>query len=42
MIPLLEEFIQYVKGHENARFTTLETIAETYKDDPSGYESDYV
>ncbi|NUB90136.1 polysaccharide deacetylase [Haloterrigena sp. SYSU A121-1] len=44
MIPLLEEFIQYVKSHENARFTTLETIAETYKDDPSVYESesDYV
>lgn len=40
MIPLFEEFIQYVKGHENAQFVTLETIAEKYRDDPSVYESE--
>ncbi|WP_227375939.1 polysaccharide deacetylase family protein [Haladaptatus halobius] len=40
MIPLLEEFIQYVKGHENAEFKTLEAIARKYEDDPSVYESD--
>jgi peptidoglycan-N-acetylglucosamine deacetylase len=40
MIPLLEEFIQYVKAHENAEFKTLEEIARKYEDDPSVYESE--
>nr|WP_227355180.1 class I SAM-dependent methyltransferase [Haladaptatus salinisoli] len=40
MIPLLEEFIQHVKDHEDAEFQTLETVARKYEDDPSVYESD--
>jgi peptidoglycan-N-acetylglucosamine deacetylase len=40
MIPLFEEFIQYVKSHENAQFVTLETIAERFRDDPSVYETE--
>ncbi len=40
MIPLLEDFIQYVKEHENAQFSTLETIANKFEDDPSVYESE--
>lgn len=40
MIPLLEEFIQYVKSHEDAEFLTLEEIARKYEDDPSVYESE--
>ncbi|WP_049972259.1 polysaccharide deacetylase family protein [Haladaptatus cibarius] len=39
MIPHLEEFIQYVKGHENVEIKTLEEIAHKFKDDPSVYES---
>jgi hypothetical protein len=44
MIPHLEEFITYVKAHENAEFTTLEDVARKYDDDPSAYEapSDYI
>ena len=44
MISHLEEFIQYIKGHEKAEFKTLEEIARTFKSDPSVYESrgDYV
>ncbi|RDZ34066.1 MULTISPECIES: polysaccharide deacetylase [unclassified Haloferax] len=40
MIPFLEDFIQYVKSHENAEFKTLEAVARKYKDDPSVYESE--
>ena len=39
MIPHLEEFITYVKGHENAEFVTLEDVARKYDDDPSVYEA---
>jgi peptidoglycan/xylan/chitin deacetylase (PgdA/CDA1 family) len=44
MIPHLEEFINYVKGHENAEFSTLEDVARKYSDDPSVYETqgDYI
>jgi len=44
MIPHLEEFITYVKAHENAEFTTLEDVARKYDDDPSEYEApgDYI
>jgi peptidoglycan/xylan/chitin deacetylase (PgdA/CDA1 family) len=44
MIPLLEEFIQYVKQHENANICTLEEIANKFLDDPTVYESegDYI
>lgn len=44
MISHLEGFIQYVKGHENAEFRTLEDIALKYEDNPSVYDSlgDYV
>lgn len=38
MITHLEAFINYVKGHENATFRTLEEIARQYDDDPSVYE----
>ena len=40
MIHHLESFIHYVKGHENAQFTTLESIARKYKDDPTVYEAE--
>src|SRR6056297_1429274 len=40
MIPLLEDFIRYVKRHEDAEFVTLETVAEKFRDDPSVYESE--
>jgi peptidoglycan/xylan/chitin deacetylase (PgdA/CDA1 family) len=40
MISHLEDFIQYVKSHENAEFKTLEEVARKYKDDPSVYESE--
>jgi hypothetical protein len=39
MIPHLEEFINYVKSHENAEFKTLEEVARKYDDDPSVYEA---
>ena len=44
MIPHLEEFITYVKAHENAEFTTLEDVARKHDDDPSAYEApgDYI
>ncbi|AQL43131.1 polysaccharide deacetylase [Halorientalis sp. IM1011] len=38
MIPHLESFIQYVKGHDGVAFRTLADIAETYREDPSVYE----
>lgn len=40
MIPLLEEFIQYVKGHSGVEFKTTEEIARKYREDPSVYESE--
>ena len=40
MISYLGEFIQYVNGHEDAEFATLEEIATEFKDDPSVYESE--
>jgi len=40
MIPLFEEFIEYVKSKDGAEFQTLETIARKYDDDPSVYESE--
>lgn len=40
MIPLLEEFVQYVKGHDGVDFATTEEIARKYADDPSVYEPD--
>ena len=40
MISHLEDFIQYVKSHENTEFKTLEEVARKYKDDPSVYESE--
>lgn len=44
MIPHLEDFINYVKDHENAKFSTLEDVARKYNDDPSAYEAhgDYI
>jgi hypothetical protein len=38
MIPLLEEFIQYVEDHDGTEFKTLEEIARKYEEDPSVYE----
>ncbi|GGN21092.1 polysaccharide deacetylase family protein [Halarchaeum nitratireducens] len=40
MITHLEDFIGYVKEHENASFTSLETVAEKYDDDPTVYEAE--
>ena len=40
MIPLLEGFIEYMKSHNGVEFTTLETVAEKFDDDPSIYESE--
>ncbi len=40
MISVFEEFIDYVKTHENAQFTTIENIARKFKEDPSIYESE--
>lgn len=40
MIPLFQDFINYVKQHDNAQFTTLEEVARKYKDDPSVYEAE--
>lgn len=40
MITYLEDFIQYVKSHSGAEFTTLETVARKYQEDPSVYESE--
>jgi peptidoglycan/xylan/chitin deacetylase (PgdA/CDA1 family) len=44
MIAHLEECINYVKGHENAGFSTLEDVARKYNDDSSAYETrgDYI
>ena len=40
MIDLFEDFIQYVKRHENAEFVTLEEVAHKHKDDPSVYQTE--
>ena len=40
MIPLLEEFIEYMQEHDGVEFTTLETVAEKFNGDPSVYESE--
>lgn len=34
----LEEFIEYVKGHEDAEFKTIVEIDRKYKEDPFVYE----
>ncbi|ELY97604.1 polysaccharide deacetylase [Natrialba chahannaoensis JCM 10990] len=38
LLTLFEEFIRYVKSHERAEFVALETVAETFRADPSVYE----
>ncbi|MFC7155246.1 polysaccharide deacetylase [Halomarina halobia] len=40
LIPLLEEFITYVKGHDGVEFSTLADVAEKYDEDESVYESE--
>jgi len=40
MIQYLEDFIGYVKNHDEASFETLEAVARKYEDDPSVYESE--
>ena len=41
MIPLLEEFIQDLKGHAGVEFRTLSEIARKFEDDPGVYESEH-
>ncbi|WP_226021292.1 polysaccharide deacetylase family protein [Halomicrobium salinisoli] len=38
MIPLLEDFIRYVKDHDRAEFRTVADVARKYEEDPSVYE----
>jgi hypothetical protein len=40
MIPLLEEFIEYMDGHDDVEFVTLETVAEKFDGGPSVDESE--
>lgn len=40
MIKYLEDFIQYIKGHDGVEFKTLEEVARKYERNQSVYESD--
>lgn len=40
MIPLLDDFIEYVKGHDDVEFVTHEEVARKYREDPGVYESE--